>query len=431
MMTRFVVASFLTTSILVASGLAQEAIPSPSAAGQQVAELIDQLNDDRFAQRERATQQLTDLGHKAVPALGKAAADERPEVSERAFKILATIKSKGSAEAKTAATKKLEELAKSENAGVAKKATDLLAQATESITPATRPRRPGIIFPRGRIPRIEIAPGRAGGGIRLGGVRGGVRRMRVVGGAGGEKEVEVTEGGRTVKVTENSDGITVKVTETKDGTATTKEYKAADEKELKKNHPEAHKLYKQYAGGGDGAILGGRGGIRFDFGGGRLGGALPDDVRERIADELKRALPEGTLPPGIVPGGGLGGDLGTELKRAEEELRKMLEGVGGPGGGIPPEFKKMIEEFERRAAPRAAREAEGAGADASVPKATGKKHEDDLDRAIATLRETLKNSKDEKKLLESLKKLEKLQAEQLELLKKKQLEIERKLSAGE
>ena len=93
---------------------------SPTAQGQEVAELIKQLNDNRFLKRERATEALVKLGHKAVPALGEATADERPEVSERAFKALSSILDSGDATGKAAARKKLNELAKSENAGVAK-----------------------------------------------------------------------------------------------------------------------------------------------------------------------------------------------------------------------------------------------------------------------------------------------------------------------
>ena len=391
----------------------EPAKPSPSAEGQNVDALIDELNHDRFVTREKATEQLTKLGAKAVPALAKAANDKRPEVSERAFKILGEILGGGDEVSRTAARAKLADLAKSEKAGVAKVAKQILDREAEANAESrTIPRRgllPGI-----RGGRIEIAPGgirrlRIGGGP-------GVRRMRVVSGGDGAKEVEVTEGDRTVKIKENpTDGITVTVTETKDGKSITKEYKAADEKELKKKHPEGHKLYKQYAGGGGARIFGGRaGGLRLDLGrggigGGRIGEALPEEFRKRIEEELKRALPEGALPGG--------GEPLKELERVEAELRKLLEGGAPLGGGIPPEFKKMIEEFERLTVPREP----APGAEAQ------KAGEDDLDAAIAKLRETLKGSKDEAKMLEALKKLEKLQAEQLELLKKKQAEIEKKL----
>jgi hypothetical protein len=418
----------------LSSGEDQPANASPSATGQEVSALIDQLNDERFVKREQATQDLAKLGQQAVPALGKAAADERPEVSQRAFKILAAIHNKGDAASQAAAKKKLSELAKSENTGVAKSAQDILDRQTEEPAETLPARRPGIIFPGGRFGGGRFGGGRIiGGGIRLGG-GGGLRRMRVVSDAGGDKEIEVTEGGRTVKITENAtDGITVEMTETKDGKTITKEYKAADAKELKKKHPEGHKLYEQYSGD-EGRVLGGGilggggpGGIRIEFGEGGIGGALPEDVRKRIAEEIKRALPEGTLPAD---------DLGEELKKAETELRKLLKDGALPAGGIPPEFKKMIKEFEKRAAPP---KADGSKAETKAaptpktltPKTAGTTTDDDLDAAIERLRKSLKESKDEKKMLAVLKRLERLQAEQLERLKARQAEIEKKLKEAE
>jgi hypothetical protein len=416
---------------------------SPSADGQQVAKLIDQLNDERFAKREQATEELTKLGQKSIPALGDAAADERPEVSERAFKILGTILEKGDATSQEAAKAKLGELAKSDNAGVAKEAKKILDRPTESPEDARRLARPGIIFPGGPFPggggpRIEIAPGAIGGGIRIDG--GGVRRMTIRATGGGDKEIEVTEGDRTVKITENAtDGIRVESTETKDGKSITKEYKAANEKELKEKHPEGHKLYKEYSGGG--AILGGEGpdGIRLEFrGSSAIDGELPKELRERIEGELKRVLPDGAVPFG-VPDALPGSDIEEEFKKAEAELRKALEGVALPGGDVPPEFRKMIEDMEKRFGARA----KGAGdeedradepAPGDAPTADDAPAADapaDLDAAIEQLRKSLKDSKDEKKLLEAIKRLEKLQAEQIERLKAKQDEIRRQLKEAE
>ena len=437
----FVLVSCIGLFSLVHTTNAQDAPADAdqSTTAQSVAELIDQLNDDRFVQREKATQTLAKLGQKAVPALGKAAADERPEVSERAFKALSSIMKKGDAESQAAAKSKLGELAKSENQSVAKGAQSILEKPAESAADRA-PRRPFGIF--GRAGRIEIAPGGIGGG-RI------ARRIRIARGVdGGSSEIEATEGDRTVKITENAtDGINVQVTETKDGKEITKEYKAASEKELKEKHPAGHKIYQQYSGDGRARIgRDGLGGIRLEFGGGiggggidggGIGGALPEEMRKRIGDELRKALEEGALPPGIipVPGGALPpgifpdgalpeGDLGEELKKAEAELRKMIEDGGLPGA-VPPEFKKMIERFEKRAAPRETDRDTDRAADAPAA------DREDLDASIERLRKSLKGTKDEKKMLAALKQLEKLQAEQLERLKAKQAEIEAKLKEAE
>ena len=383
---------------------------SPTAEGQEVGELIKQLNDDRFVKREKATEALVKLGHKAVPALGKATSDERPEVSERAFKALSNILKKGDATSKAAARKKLGELAKSENTGVAKGAKDILDRPSARLLPPPG----GGFFPGGGF----------GGRIEIRGIGGGVRSW-TVGGTDGDKDIEVTEGDRTVKITKNKKGgITVKVTEKKDGKEITKEYKAKDEKELKKNHAEGHKIYKKYAGGGGlgGVIIRGAGGPgraielkRIE----KLGGAaLPDEVRKEIEKELKKALPEGALPPfdirGAFPGGGFPGDVEKELKKAEAELRKALE-----DGGLPPEFKKLFERI----------------AEGSIPAGEAKKAEDakaDLDKKVESLRKLLLDEqKDVKKKLEAMKKLEALQTEKLKKIKEQQAELERKLKEAE
>ena len=92
-------------------------------------------------------------------------------------------------------------------------------------------------------------------------------------------------------------------------------------------------------------IIGGAGGPggRFEFKRlEKLGGALPDDIRKEIEKELKKALPEGTLPfdiKGALPGG----DLEAELKKAREEIRKAIREGGLRGGELPPELKQLIE----------------------------------------------------------------------------------------
>jgi hypothetical protein len=83
----------------------------------------------------------------------------------------------------------------------------------------------------------------------------------------GNKDLTVTEDGRTVTIHE-VEGEEIVVTVTEDG-AEPKEYRAANAEELEKNHPEAFELYQKYAGdmlmhlpamgamaGGGGAMIG-------------------------------------------------------------------------------------------------------------------------------------------------------------------------------
>lgn len=66
----------------------------------------------------------------------------------------------------------------------------------------------------------------------------------------GHRETNVELDGKKIHIADNQGkDITVKVTETVDGKAKTSEYKAKDLDELKKKHPDAAKLYEQYADG--------------------------------------------------------------------------------------------------------------------------------------------------------------------------------------
>lgn len=73
-------------------------------------ELIRQLGDDSFEVRERASGELVSLGKLAVPALKDAERDPDPEVTDRAGKCLALIRSGGSAEVASAAARVLARL---------------------------------------------------------------------------------------------------------------------------------------------------------------------------------------------------------------------------------------------------------------------------------------------------------------------------------
>jgi exonuclease VII small subunit len=66
----------------------------------------------------------------------------------------------------------------------------------------------------------------------------------------GVKQIEAEEGNRKVKIKDDpNNGIEMEVTETKDGKEATQKYQAKNAEELKKNHPEAHKIYEQYNNG--------------------------------------------------------------------------------------------------------------------------------------------------------------------------------------
>ena len=163
-------------------------------------------------------------------------------------------------ETKNAAKAALETVAKSGRQSAARRAQELIKPpATETPAPGGN----GIAL--GQIQFQVRAMGVGVGGSR--------KSMKVVNGA---KEIEVEEGGKTVKITDDpQQGIKIEVTAKENGKEVTKKYEAKDAKELEKKHPEGYKLYKQHAadqnvGGGGGVLQ-----LQFNAGGIQVAPAVP------------------------------------------------------------------------------------------------------------------------------------------------------------
>jgi len=65
--------------------------PGNDASRERAADLVKQLGDEKFANRERATRELIDIGEPALPSLRKAAAASDPEVRSRGERIMQAI----------------------------------------------------------------------------------------------------------------------------------------------------------------------------------------------------------------------------------------------------------------------------------------------------------------------------------------------------
>jgi len=210
-------------------------LATAAAQAADVAQLIQQMDADKFSERKSATQQLSDMGAAAIPALKEATASDSREVAQRAFSILEGHFSEGDKETKEAAEAALEQLAAGEGKA-ARRAQQILEPepAPSQIARALAPGRIAIGAPA--IARVQIRQA-GGNGRRF--------RMRV---ANGVKEITVEENGKKIEIKEDpNNGIKVEVTEKKDGKETTKKYEAKDAAQLKKNHPEAHKLYEKHS----------------------------------------------------------------------------------------------------------------------------------------------------------------------------------------
>jgi hypothetical protein len=227
-------------------GAEENAVPVTEA---RIAELVKQLDDDDFALREAAVNELAGIGPAAAAAVAQAAQGESLEASTRAFTIL--DKWMVADQPKQEAAK--EHLGKMAQ-GAVENATTRRAKAllTKQQNPTNSQAPAGVV-------RSLFAPG--GAGVRLGVARVEMRAMAAVaGGVGGrsisvsigdgKKTMNVAEGDLKAEIIEDAKaGIKVTVIgKDKEGKEKKTEYAAKDLKELKEKHPEGHKVYEKYAG---------------------------------------------------------------------------------------------------------------------------------------------------------------------------------------
>ncbi len=240
------------------AGKAAEGGKAPST--EQIAKLVEQLDADRYADRQAASEKLATIGKPAIAALSKAAVGESAEVTIRAIGLLGKFLESSDQETNRAAKAALETIAKSDRQAAARRAQELIKPpATETPAPGGN----GIAM--GQIQFQVHAIGVGAGGSR--------KSMKVVNGV---KEIEVEEGGKKVKITDDpQQGIKIEVTSKENGKEVTKKYEAKDAKELEKKQPEGYKLYKEHAvdqnvGGGGGILQ-----FQFNAGGIQLAPAVP------------------------------------------------------------------------------------------------------------------------------------------------------------
>jgi hypothetical protein len=205
-----------------------EAKPAPEVVGDvdDVASLIKKLDHDEFVQRESAGKKLAEMGAIAIPTLAEITNGKSPEASMRAFDIIVRHYKGGDEEVKTTATSALQKIVKS--------GKSFATRAKQALDPTKPAPRLGVAL-RGRI------VGNAG-----------IQRRVAVSIQNGVKQIDAEEDGRHVKILDDPQkGIKVEVTEENEGKKETRKYEAESVDELKEKHPEAHRLYQQYAGNVD------------------------------------------------------------------------------------------------------------------------------------------------------------------------------------
>jgi hypothetical protein len=188
----------------------------------------------------------------------------------------------------------------------------------------------------------------------------------------GAKTIDVRENGRTIHIEEDAAGLRIKVTGQIEGKPVTRDYKADNAEQLKRENAEAFALYQQFAQGGFNGIQGG--GIVIQGRAGFIGGLRPnlippppmpvparrpgpagDDLNrleDKILEEMKGAkLPDDqqdqvkgllkdlreVLPTADANGDGVSAQM-REYNRRSDALRKELKDLKlpDPGDALPP-----------------------------------------------------------------------------------------------
>lgn len=255
-MARTIVIGLVCLSVSAGWALADETpARQPSAeSAASVGELVQQLDSDKYAEREAATQKLIALGKQAISAASAATKSTSSEVSKRAFEVLRQLASSDDEKTADLAKAALKKLAEDKDPHVARRAAGVLhppadRQAAVPNVPLI-PRGIQIVPPGGfQIPppaggfgaQIQIQAGVAGGGANVK-----IVQAQIVNGA---QKIHVQDGDKKIDIDDDPQGgIKIQVTETENGKQKVSRYEAKNLDELKKKHPEGAKLYEEYAG---------------------------------------------------------------------------------------------------------------------------------------------------------------------------------------
>ena len=211
---------------------------APQASAEEIAAWIKKLDADDFKIREAATQSLIQSGKGTIAPVVDAAKGKSPEVTARSIAVLKALAQSEDEKTKTAALAALDKLAEDKEHESGQQARDVLTQ----LRPPARGRHvhgPGGVM----VGNVQVA----GGGGQMA-----VFTIQM----GGNRKVTAVEDGKSIQIAEDNNGIVVTVTEKDDkGKPKVTVYKAPDEKELKKKHPDGHKLYEKYAGNNQGNVV--------------------------------------------------------------------------------------------------------------------------------------------------------------------------------
>jgi hypothetical protein len=328
-------------SLFPVSGRGDEPVEPPDAPGQvkvgtergstlteeQVEQLINDLDHADFKVREEATRRLAGGGASVVPAVEKAAGGENLEVATRSLQVLKLLYEGKAVEAQADAAIAIKRLCDSPNKSIARRASAIL----DGNQPAERPEG------NGRLPALRLNA--------RGLVPGGMARQVSVQNVNGQVQVSVVEANRRIEIRHNNQRqIVVRVTEPNPAAPgkETNEYKAQDLAELRDRHPEAARLFEEYAG--DNALP--------DLGGNLFPGGFPPGFpqlpglrgpRGNMKPPVRRRL-DGAIPRPPLPD-----ESAETLEKTQTRLRGFVERLrqlSTQENIAPQEIRKLADELK-------------------------------------------------------------------------------------
>ncbi len=210
------------------------AVPPDSAE-----QWLEKLGAPLFRQRQEAMRRLTDLGLQALPHVEQAAQSSDAEVRSRALAILLRHFGSESEELRREARAVLERLAKGDGP---------VARLADAIL--NPPPEPSPLDIQKRLLALQLAQaGRANGAvvpIFMGQVQVGAKGAQAI----ANRSVAIHEaGGRKVRIQQSGDSIKIEWSEPagNNGKELINRAEARNVDELRRQHPEAYKVYEQYA----------------------------------------------------------------------------------------------------------------------------------------------------------------------------------------
>ncbi|RPI82025.1 MAG: hypothetical protein EHM42_09940 [Planctomycetaceae bacterium] len=296
-------------------------------SSEEVDRLIPQLDAAEFEVREAASKRLAQGGAAVVPAIERAAETDNLEIASRCVGILKELYEGDDEDARTEATIALKRLADAPNASIARRAKAVIAPP--------EPENPFENGPGGVRINMRGFP-QGGGNVRVQSTNN-----------NGQIEVDVREGDRQIHISHrNGKNIAVKVTEPPipgNKERQTTEYKARDQAELKKKHPEAGRLFETY---------GNQGNIQV-FGGAFPPGAVPPEgaIPNLLPRNLRRGFPRqrgGVAPnfPNFINPRKMTADLEAVGKQLDQVAARLKE-LAQKGEAKPDELNRLADEVAR------------------------------------------------------------------------------------